>query len=64
MQILKKVLLHLFAVALPLLVAFVLINLFHVDNSVIQGLIGLACIAVEKFIRENNSIPIDDWVNK
>lgn len=62
-QALLSTLLHIVAVAVPLVVAFVLIKLVGVENQVAQGAIALVLVGLEKFVRTHEKIPVGDYVN-
>lgn len=56
-------LLHTLAVAVALVVAWLLIHWFGIENQNLMVVIGLLVIALEKLIRAVGAVPVKDWVN-
>ena len=61
---LVKSLKHPLAVVVPLGVAYALVRLMGVDSPVVQGVIGLVVVALEKFVRADERVPVKDFVNE
>lgn len=55
---------HTLAVTVAFGVALAFINLLGVNSPVAGGAITLVMVALEKLVRESDSIPVDDYVNK
>ena len=61
---LVKSLKHTLAVVVALGVASALVRLMGVDSPVVQGVIGLVVVALEKFVRADERVPVKDFVNE
>jgi len=61
---LVSTLFHLLELAVVLLITFILVKFLHVDSATEATLIGLVLAGLAKFVRSNDAIPVQDYVNK
>lgn len=60
---LKSTLLHTAEIAVVLIVAYIVVNVFGVRSELVHGIVIATLVAVAKYARVSDVCPIPDYVN-